>query len=138
MGDEIRGQPGQLDDPGRPITHDEAGGPERDGREDPPQVGDPVEESLARVAAAYAEAGSPPIAVLEDEDEDEEPDLEMLLRMAAEHGSLTATVGVLAGQVRELRGALRRVLKATDRYSDSRRAPWWLEAHQAVSRSRES
>jgi hypothetical protein len=77
------------------------------------------------------DAGSPPIAL----EEPEEPDLDTLIRMAEEHGPLTAKVGVLAGQVRELRAALRLVLKATDRYSDSRRAAWWLEAHRAVSRS---
>jgi len=78
------------------------------------------------------EAGSPPVTM----EEPEEPELDVLLRMAEEHGSLTAKVGTLSSQVRDLRGALRRVLLETDRYSDSRRAPWWLEAHRAVSRSR--
>ena len=61
----------------------------------------------------------------------------MLLRMAEEHGYLTGRVAILAGQVRELRAALRRIMSATDRYSDSRRAPWWLDAHNALRRSRD-
>jgi len=77
-------------------------------------------------------AGSPPIVLEEPEDHD----LDMLLRMADEHGSLTGKVAILSGQVRELRATVRTILKATERYSDSRRAPWWLEAHRALARSR--
>lgn len=84
------------------------------------------------MAATYWEAGSPPIVTVQPEPE---PDMDMLLRMAEEHGALTAKVAVFSGQVRELRGTLRRVLKATERFSDSRRAPWWLEAHHSLRRS---
>ena len=65
-------------------------------------------------------------------------DLDTLVRMANEHGALTVTVARLANQVRSLRHAMRHVLAATDRYSDSRRAPWWLKANAALKGSRPS
>lgn len=97
---------------------------------------DPVEESIARISAAYMAAGSPPIAVEEQEEDD--VDLDSLLRMAGEHGALTGKVAILSGQVRDLRVTVRRILSATERYSDSRRADWWLEAHHALRRSRDA
>jgi len=125
VGDEFHGQPGAVD----PAVEPEATG---DGREDPAEAGDPVEEGIARIAQAYLSAGAPD---LRGQPEDEPPDLDLFLRMAGEHGALTGKVAGLAGQVGDLRAALRRVLAATDRYSDNRRASWWLEAHRALGRS---
>jgi hypothetical protein len=68
-------------------------------------------------------------------DESVEYDEDELLRLAMDHGRLVAKVGTLSSQLRDVRGALKRVLDATDRHSDSRRAPWWLEAHRALRRS---
>ena len=93
---------------------------------------DPVEEEIARVGAMYSAAGVQPDAPTRAPDP---ADIDALLRMASEHGALTGKVATLAGQVRSLRASVRLVLKATDRYSDSRRAPWWLEAHNALRRS---
>ena len=95
---------------------------------------DLVDHAIARVARAYEQGTLAPVP--EAPDELDQEDLDALLRMAKEHGALTGKVAGLASQVRSLRASLRGVLSATGRYSDSRRATWWLEAHRALRRSR--
>lgn len=107
-----------------------ASAPEVEQPADGVEDADPVEESIARAAAMYSDMGE----LAELADEPIELDQDELLRMAMEHGELLAKVGTFVSQVKALRGALRRVLAATDRYSDSRRASWWLEAHNTLRR----